>query len=107
MIEQQQDLAAQIAGLMSGGDDRRMWRDYMASALELIAVTDDITLLRAAKGADEFEVGFMDFVSNFPGVKIVPAPEGGFYGFALGLARLDRDLRGEVLRAYAAILRSS
>ncbi|WP_032621971.1 hypothetical protein, partial [Pseudomonas avellanae] len=85
----------------------RMWRDQMASALEQVAATDDLTLLRAAKGADQFEVGFMEFVSNFPGVEIVPAPEGGFYGFTLGLVKLDRNLRGEVLRAYAAELRKS
>lgn len=88
-------------------DDHRMWRDYMASALEQVAATDDLTLLRAAKGADEFEVAFMEFVSNFPGVEIVPAPEEGYYGFTLGLVKLDRDLRNEVLRAYAAELRKS
>ncbi len=49
----------------------------------------------------------MAFVSNFPGVEIEPAPEGGFYGVALGLVKLDRALRGEVLRAYAAVLRTS
>ena len=96
-----------LVSLMPGGDDRRMWRDYMASALEQVAATDDLSLLRAAKGADEFEVSFMEFVSNFPGVEVVPAPEGGFYGFMLGLVKLDRDARGGVLRALAAELRKS
>ena len=107
MTEQKLSIAAQIAALMPGGDDSRMWRNCLASALEQVAATDDLTLLRAAKGADEFEVGFMAFVSNFPGVEIEPAPEGGFYGVALGLVKLDRALRGEVLRAYAAVLRTS
>lgn len=96
-----------LVSLMPGGDDCSMWRGYMAIALEQMAESDDLTLLRAAKGADEFEVGFMEFVSNFPGVEVVPAPEGGFYGFMLGLVKLDRDLRREVLRAYAAELRKS
>ncbi|ASJ88836.1 hypothetical protein ACEP28_32740 [Pseudomonas aeruginosa] len=96
-----------LVSLMPGGDDRRMWRDYMASALEQVAATDDLSLLRAAKGADEFEVSFMEFVSNFPGVEVVPAPEGGYYGFMLGLVKLDRDARGGVLRALAAELRKS
>lgn len=96
-----------LVSLMPGGDDRRMWRDYMASAFEQVAATDDLSLLRAAKGADEFEVSFMEFVSNFPGVEVVPAPEGGYYGFMLGLVKLDRDARGEVLRALAAELRKS
>lgn len=102
-----ESLTELLVSLMPGGDDRSMWRDHMASALEQVAATDDLTLLRAAKGADQFEVGFMEFVSNFPGVEIVPAPEGGFYGFTLGLVKLDRDLRGEVLRAYATELRKS
>lgn len=96
-----------LVSLMPGGDERRRWRGYMASALEQMAESDDLTLLRAAKGADEFEVGFMEFVSNFPGVEIVPAPEGGFYGFTLGFVKLDRDIRREVLRAYAAELRKN
>lgn len=100
-----ESLAEYLVSLMPGGDERPMWRGYMASALEQMAESDDLTLLRAAKGADEFEVGFMEFVSNFPGVEVVPAPEGGFYGFMLGLVKLDRDLRGKVLRAYAAELR--
>ncbi|WP_153785188.1 hypothetical protein [Pseudomonas sp. EMN2] len=100
-----ESLTELLVSLMPGGDDRRMWRDGMANALEQVAATDDLTLLRAAKGADEFEVGFMEFVSNFPGVEIVPAPDGGFYGFTLVLVKLDRNLRGEVLRAYAAELR--
>lgn len=100
-------LTDRLVSLMPGGGERRMWRDYMASALEQVAKTDDLALLRAAKGADEFEVSFMEFVSNFPGVEIEPAPEGGFYGVALGLVRLNRNLRGEVLRAYAAELRKS
>ncbi|RMN17155.1 hypothetical protein ALQ64_03163 [Pseudomonas cannabina] len=94
-----------LVSLMPENDDRRMWRNYMASALEQVAASDDLALLRAAEGADEFEVGFMEFVSNFPGVEIEPAPEGGFYGVVLGLVKLDRNLRGEVLRAYAAELR--
>lgn len=102
-----ESLTESLVSLMPGGDDRSMWRDYMASALEQVAATDDLTLLRAAKGADKFEVGFMEFVSNFPGVEIVPAPEEGFYGFTLGFVKLDRDLRGQVLRAYAAVLRKS
>lgn len=102
-----QTLAELIVSLMHEGDDRRMWRDGMANVLEQVAATDDLTLLRAAKGADEFEVGFVEFVSNFPGVEIVPAPERGFYGFTRGLVKLDRNLRGEVLRAYAAELRNS
>ncbi|TCV62887.1 hypothetical protein [Pseudomonas fluorescens] len=102
-----ESLAELLVSLMPGGDDSSMWQDYMANTLEQVAATDDLTLLRAAKGADEFEVGFMEFVSNFPGVEIVPAPEEGFYGFTLGLVKLDRDLRGEVLRAYAAELRKS
>lgn len=102
-----ESLTELIVSLMPGGDDRRMWRDHMASALEQIAATDDLSLLRAAKGADEFEVGFMEFVSSFPGVEVVPAPEGGFYGFMLGLVKLDRDARGEVLRALATELRTS
>jgi len=102
-----ESLTELIVSLMPGGDDSRMWRNGMASALEQVAATDDLTLLRAAKGADEFEVGFMEFVTNFPGVEIVPAPEDGFYGFALGLVKLDRNLRSEVLRAYAAELRKS
>ena len=100
-----ESLSELLVSLMPIGDDRSMWRDNMASALEQVAATDDLSLLRAAKGADEFEVGFMEFVSNSPGVEVVPAPEGGFYGFMLGLVKLDRDLRGEVLRAYAAQLR--
>ncbi|ELQ8317596.1 TPA: hypothetical protein L6A34_31460 [Pseudomonas aeruginosa] len=96
-----------LVSLMPAGDDRSMWRDGMASVLEQVAATDDLSLLRAAKGADEFEVSFMEFVSNFPGVEVVPAPEGGFYGFMLGLVKLDRDARGEVLRALAAELRKS
>ncbi|WP_415384872.1 hypothetical protein [Pseudomonas aeruginosa] len=96
-----------LVSLMPAGDDRSMWRDGMASVLEQVAATDDLSLLRAAKGADEFEVSFMEFVSNFPGVEVVPAPEGGFYGFMLGLVKLDRDSRGEVLRALAAELRKS
>lgn len=108
MADQKHSIAAQIVALMpGGGDDRRMWRNYLANALEQVAASDDITLLRAAKGADAFEAGFMSFVSNFPGVEIQPAPEGGFYGVARGLVRLDRNLRGEVLRAYAAELRNS
>lgn len=102
-----ESLTELIAGLMPGGDDRRMWRDYMASVLEQIAATDDLSLLRATKGADECEVGFMEFVSSFPGVEVVPAPEGGFYGFMLGLVKLDREARGEVLRALATKLRTS
>lgn len=102
-----ESLTELLVSLMPGGDDRSMWRDGIANVLEQVAATDDLTLLRAAKGADEFEVGFMEFVSNFPGVEIVPAPEGGFYGFTLGLVKLDRNLRGEVLRAYAAELRKS
>lgn len=106
MTDQKHSIAAQIAALIPGGDDKRMWRNYLANALEQVAATDDITLLRAAKGADEFEVGFMHFVCNFPGVEIEPAPEGGFYGVALGLVKLDRTLRGEVLRAYASEMKS-
>ena len=98
-------LTGLIVSLMPAGDDRSMWRDGMASVLEQVAATYDLSLIRAAKGADVFEVGFMEFVSSFPGVEVVPAPEGGFYGFMLGLVKLDRDLRGEVLRAYAAELR--
>lgn len=94
-----------LVSLIAGGDERRMWRDYKASALDQMAESDDLALLRAAKGADEFEVGFMGFVSSFPGVEVVPAPEGGFYGFTLGFVKLDRDLRREVLRAYATELR--
>lgn len=96
-----------LVSLMPAGDDRSMWRDGMASVLEQVAATDDLSLLRAAKDADEFEVSFMEFVSNFPGVEVVPAPEGGFYGFMLGLVKLDRDARGQVLRALAAELRKS
>lgn len=99
MTEQSQSIAAQIAALMPGSDDRRMWRGYMASVLERVADTDDLSLLRAGKAADEIEVEFMAFVSCFPGVQVVPAPEGGFYGVALFLAKLDRAVRGEVLRA--------
>ena len=98
-------LAEHLVSLMPGGDDQRMWRNYLASALEQVAATDDITLLRAAKRADDFEVGFMEFLSKYPGVEIEPASEGGFYGVALGLVKLDLTLRGEVLRAYAAELR--
>jgi hypothetical protein len=100
-----ESLAERLVSLIPGGDDQQMWRGYLASALEQVAATDDLSLLRAADGADEFEAGFMEFVSNFPGVDIEPAPEGGFYGVALGLVKLDRDLRCEVLRAYAAELR--
>lgn len=102
-----QSLTEFLVSLMAGGDDRRMWRDYMASAFEQVAATDDLSLLRAAKAADEFEVEFMEFVSSFPGVEVVPAPEGGFYGFMLGLVKLDREARGEVLRALAVELRKS
>lgn len=70
-----ESLTELLVSLMPGGDDRSMWRDHMASALEQVAATDDLTLLRAAKGADKIEVGFMEFVSNFPGVEIVPASE--------------------------------
>lgn len=100
-----QPLADMLVSLMPGTDNQQMWRGSLASALEQVAATDDLTLLRAAKGADEFEKDFMAFVSNFPGLEITPAPEGGFYGVALELARFDRDLRGEALRAYAAELR--
>ncbi|MCQ4320692.1 hypothetical protein [Stutzerimonas stutzeri] len=41
-------------------------------------------------------------MSNFPGVEIEPALAGGFYGVALGLVKLDREVRGEVLRAGVA-----
>lgn len=102
-----ESLSELLVSSMPGGDDRRMWRDYMASAFEQVAATDDLSLLRAAKAADAFEVEFIEFVSNFPGVEVVPAPEGGYYGFMLGLVKLDRDARGEVLRALAAELRKS
>lgn len=104
-MAQKQNIAAQIAALMPGVDDTRMWRDYLARSLEKAADTDDLSLLRGAKAADEFEAGFIAFVSNFPGVEVVPAPEGGFYGVVLGLAKLNRDVRSVVLRAYAADLR--
>lgn len=100
-------IASQIAALMPASDDRRMWRDYMATTLERVADSDDLSLLRAGKAADELEVEFMAFVSSFPGVQVVPAPEGGFYGVALVLAKQDRSVRREVLRAYAAELRKS
>ena len=102
-----ESLTEVLVSLMPGGDDRRSWRDYMASALEMVAANDDLSLLRAAKGADEFEVSFLEFASNFPGVEVVPAPEGGFYGFMLGLVKLDHVARSEVLRALAAELRKS
>jgi hypothetical protein len=46
-----ESLSELLVSLMPGGDDRSMWRDYMASALEQVAATDDLSLLRAAKGA--------------------------------------------------------
>lgn len=106
-IQFNESVAARIAALMPGGDDRTMWREFLATALEHVAATDDLSLLREAKAADLFEVEFMDFVSNFPGLEIQPAPEGGFYGVALGLAKFDRELRVKALRAYAAVLRKS
>lgn len=106
-MEKSKLLTDLLVSLMSGSDDQRMWRDQLATALERVAATDDLSLLRAAKGADAFEVGFMEFVSNFPGVEIEPAPPGGFYGVALGLVKLDRELRCEVLRAYVSELRKS
>lgn len=106
-IQFNESVAARIAALMPGGDDRTMWREFLATALEHVAATDDLSLLREAKAADLFEVEFMDFVSNFPGLEIQPAPEGGFYGVALGLAKFDRELREKALRAYAEVLRKS
>jgi hypothetical protein len=106
-LQTPQLLADLLANLMPVSDDQRMWRDQLATALERVAATDDLSLLRGAKSADAFEIEFMDFVSNFVGLEIEPAPAGGFYGVALGLVKLDRELREKALRAYVGELRKS
>ena len=99
------EIVKRIAGLIPAGDDRQMWRDHFALLMDTAADSDDLSLLRCGKQADGLEAGFLAFAAGFPGVGLVEPPGSGFYGVTLALAKLDRDARQVLLRAYAAELR--
>ncbi|HCH7782801.1 TPA: hypothetical protein NNM78_002240 [Pseudomonas aeruginosa] len=100
------NLTELLAGLMPASDDRNMWGDRFALLLEHAADTDDLSLLRSGKAADEFEESFRRVINDFPGLELVKQPEGGFYAVMVEIAKLDRDVRSAVLKACAAYLRA-
>lgn len=104
-----ESLATKIAALIpAGSDDSAMWKNRMADQLDAMAEADDLTLLRAGKDAEQFEKAFRQFVeSGFPCADVVLVDEGKHYNFAVGIARLDRDLRQKVLRSIAEMLRKN
>lgn len=100
-------LSNKIANLMPDCDDRRMWRNMQAQALEFISKADDAALIRAGQKADGFESVFQACATGHPGVHVSAIPTDGFRDFCLRLARLDRDTRNHILGACAAELRKA
>lgn len=94
-------LSNQIAGLMPDSDDRRMWRDMLASRLEAISEADNQTLIHAAQ---DVEAHFQAAAGGHL-VQVTTNPNHGFLERCLRLAELDQDTRNGFLRACADELR--
>lgn len=107
MTTNSNDIVSRLVGLIPPSDDTEMWREHWAELLVGAAEADDLSLLRAGKFADAFETDFQAFAGGFPGVELTKAPEGGFYGVTVALAKLDREARCAFLLAYADRLRKS
>lgn len=99
------DIANCLVSLMPQGGDDGMWRESYARLFEAASGADDLFLLRAGKRADEIEPSIQAFAASFPGVELTRPPEGGYYRWAVQFARLDRDVRGAMLKAWASQLR--
>lgn len=95
----------QLVNLMEVSGEPQLWRLNLANALEQIAASDDLELLRELQGADQFEGEFIEYVGSYPGAEIDFAPAGaGLYRAALRLLECDRKKRSEVLSGFAAKL---
>lgn len=99
------DITNCLVSLMPQCDDDGMWREYYARLFEAASEADDLFLLRAGKRADEIEPSIQAFAASFPGVELTIPPEGGYYKWAVQFAKLDRDVRNAMLKAWANQLR--
>lgn len=98
----------QLVSLMEVAGEQQLWRRNLANALEQIAASDDLELLRALQGADQFEAEFIEYVGRYPGPEVDFGPAGaGLYSAALQLLAWDRAKRSEVLLGFAAKLETT
>lgn len=95
----------QLVSLMEVAGEQQLWRRNLANALEQIAASDDLELLRALQGADQFEAEFIEYIGRYSGPEINFGPAGaGPYSAALQLLAWDRAKRSEMLLGFVAKL---
>jgi hypothetical protein len=97
-------LSGKITSLMPDCDDRRMWRNLQARALEVMSEADDPTLIRAGQKADEYSALSQASAGGHL-VQVTTNPNHAFLGRFLRLAELDQDTRKGIFNACATELR--
>jgi hypothetical protein len=100
------DTAARIVALMPSSDGVNPFIERYADLIEKAAELDDLSFVRLGREAEQFEIGFRRFVAEFPGAPAVTIPEGEFVDLGVYFARIDRELRAELLKGWAAAVRA-
>jgi len=100
------EIASRIVGQMPSDDGSNPFMERYADCLDKAADLDDLSFVRMGREAEEFEAGFRQFVSEFPGAPAVTVPEGELVDLGVYLARVDRDLRKMLLKGWADIVRA-
>jgi hypothetical protein len=77
-----------------------------ADFIEKAAGIDDLSFVRLEREAESFKVGFHRYVAELPGAPAVTFPECEFVDLGAYLARVDRELRAELLNGWAAAIRA-
>ncbi|KSQ21600.1 hypothetical protein APB26_31940 [Pseudomonas aeruginosa] len=105
MVDNSIAIEVAIADLLACGDDRQKWIEVMASIIEHAAELDDLALVRLGKDATRYEQNLWCYASGPPDSASPMPSASSFYRQALELASIERNLRRQVLLAYAKALR--
>jgi hypothetical protein len=66
----------------------------------------NLSFVRAGRKAEAFKVAFRHFVADFPGAPAVTVPEGELQDIGIYLAKIEPELRRNILKRWAEIIRS-
>lgn len=98
-------IASRVADLMGSDSSESQFLLQYAESLEKAAEMDDFSLVRTSREAEKFESEFRKFVAEFPGSIDVALSEGEVANAGLTLARMEPELRREILLQWAETIR--
>lgn len=104
MTNTNNDLVQAIAGLMPPAvDEKKMWLNYKASYLDLLAEMDQEALIRAVSNAQTFEAEFGKLNVGVPDTMKTPDE---FWELAVRFAKVAPEERKKVLNYMANAIRN-